>query len=749
MYRFNSLQFLRMWLLFFVLTFVSVQLHAQKVAYGKLSSDLRQWVITHPQESHPAAFPPQSAFTSSSGNPSAAPSVCAFVSLEGNADSLLAAYQGRILLQKGKLCVADIPLKHIASLSNHPQIHRIEARAGKTATLDTTAICLGIDAVYQANNLPQAYTGAGVVMGIQDIGFDLTHPTFYDKNIDRYRIARLWDQLSADTINSQLYVGGEVVGKRNLLAYQHSRDGKDETHGTHTAGIAAGAGWGSAYRGIAYDSDLCLVANAVNSNIHLVDSVNRYKYTYATDALGFDYIFRYAASVNKPCVISFSEGSPEDVRGDDMLYHAMLDSLVGPGRILVASAGNQGKENHYLYKPKGMSQSGAFVLGSGSYSYQTILTDQPTTLTFKVYQDDITSYPINLFEVEQQADSTLRDTFTIANTRYILSVVAYVPVHNPRLHAFDVLLQSDKIGVTQLLAMVVDGAEADVELFQLAGQLYHHDKDPSLVGAANSHSIFSPGSAHRVICVGANTYRTGFVNYKGQYQSYPNGSGGYVAPYSSVGPTINGRIKPDVVAPGTNIISAYSSFYLENHPNASDIRSDVQHFPFKDRVYAWNANTGTSMSAPIVGGIIALWLQANPHLSPEDVMEILSTTSKHPDTTLTYPNNYYGFGEIDAYKGLLHILHLTDIAEIPLSRHNTVFPDKVQAGKVYLTFPAHISTPYSVRVYNLQGKLQQQCSLTPVKGKVCLNLSQLPSDVYVVVLTTTHETMQSSFLVRI
>ena len=83
-----------------------------------------------------------------------------------------------------------------------------------------------------------------------------------------------------------------------------------------------------------------------------------YKYTYATDALGFKYIFDYAEQTNQPCVISFSEGSQQDFYGYDVLYYEMLGELVGPGRILVASAGNEGRKLSYLRKERGREKAG-------------------------------------------------------------------------------------------------------------------------------------------------------------------------------------------------------------------------------------------------------------------------------------------------------------------------------------------------------------------------------------------------------
>ena len=101
---------------------------------------------------------------------------------------------------------------------------------------------------------------------------------------------------------------------------------------------------------MAFESDICLVSNAVESDKEFIDSVNYYKYTSATDALGFKYILDYAEREGKPCVVSYSEGAHEDFYGDDQLMYEVLDSLSGPGRIIVASAGNEGHFNSFFQK---------------------------------------------------------------------------------------------------------------------------------------------------------------------------------------------------------------------------------------------------------------------------------------------------------------------------------------------------------------------------------------------------------------
>ena len=78
---------------------------------------------------------------------------------------------------------------------------------------------------------------------------------------------------------------------------------------------------------------------------------------------------------------------------------------------------------------------------------------------------------------------------------------------------------------------------------------------------------------------------------------------------------MSGLTKPEVIAPGVNIISSYSSFFLESVEDDWNLGYDIARFRFRGREYSWNAQSGTSMSSPLVGGIIALWLQACPRLT--------------------------------------------------------------------------------------------------------------------------------------
>ena len=671
------------------------------------------------------------------GTSKRADEVCAFLRLNSQQPSaLLAPYGCRVLASAGNVHVVSIPWSQLARLSFNPAVERMEARALGQTLLDSMSLHINALPAYQAQSLPQAFTGRDVVVGVMDIGFDLTHPTFYHRNLAAhsmselpdtayYRIRRLWDMLSPDTVGSQLYVGRDYSTTASLLALGHSYDGFDMTHGTHTSGIAAGSGYNSVFRGIAPESDLCLVANAVSDNAALIDSALLDRYTFATDALGFKYIFDYAQSVNKPCVISFSEGSPQDFHGYDQLYYQMLDSLVGPGRILVAAAGNQGHVKSWFCKPPQVSRMGTFLYTIGSLLMCTLKSAAPFQIRVVSYGSTPDTLYIPTQAVIDQPDSVLKLSVGAIDS---LVIQAYPSCYQAHETCYDLSFYGKNPGRDVRLSVELLDGDADVEFWRVNGSLTSSSRNPELSAGETTHNVHSPSSAPRVISVGATTYRDGLFNYKGNWKYYWTGERGSRVPFSSVGPTMDGRIKPDVMAPGNNVVSAYSSYYLEHHPEASDIDWDVAHFDVGGRTYVWNSNSGTSMSCPAVAGAIALWLQAKPDLTPEEALQVIAHTSRRlspaTDTTKT---NEYGYGEIDTYRGLLYLLGIDGIEQI--SKSHT--PLKVWYSDHRL-FIGSSPSAATLRLYSLSGRQLWTTVVPACDQQQSFLLPNLASGIYAV-----------------
>lgn len=709
---------------------------AQRPVYAKISPWLRH--ATRQQASSPHKM---------RGNKTTRPTVCAFIRLTEENTELLSQYGCKPLAQFGNLYIADIPLHQLSALSNHPQVKRIEAQPSGTLTLDTALTVVQIPEIqHSSTQLPQAYTGKGVIMGVQDVGFDLTHPTFRDTTLQECRIQRFWDQISTDTLTSQLYVGADYTTPEAIAQYAHSRDAQIIQHGCHTAGIAAGSGYNTPYRGVAYESDLCLVSNAVVNDTVLIRKQDLYKYTSATDVLGFKYIFDYAEEQDKPCVISFSEGDREDIDGECRLLYEALDSLVGPGRILVASAGNDGNHNTYFRKEKGEASKGSFLLRWGKNDYFRIRTRDNLDMQFVVYDYSGTNdtLRLNTADILAQKDSLWTDTLKMCGVTFTFDICAYHSTLDSMLVYDYYVTSSELFGYDHPISFELIGNEAEAEFLLDKGDLITRSLNPALNAGDNTHSILSPGCAPRVICCGATAYRSSFTNAMDRRVVNDWGSNGERGRYSSIGPTLDGRTKPDVVAPGTNVLSAMSSYYLEAHP--TDTSYTVAYSEYNGRRYPWASETGTSMSTPVVAGIIACWLQAQPDLSPEDILDIFSQTCTQREG-YTYPNNEYGYGEIDAYKGLLKILNLSVIPSISQQQPQRA-RFQLQGNQLTILFQQPTAVAVHLTLYNLQGQPLQQHTITMGSTSHTITLP-FPQGVYAVQLTSSDPTLQGSTLIRL
>jgi hypothetical protein len=126
--------------------------------------------------------------------------------------------------------------------------------------------------------------------------------------------------------------------------------------------------------------------------------------------------------------------------------------------------------------------------------------------------------------------------------------------------------------------------------------------------------ITAPGNAPWVLTVGASSHNGTVAR-----------TDDTVAPFSSRGPTyIDRAVKPDIVAPGVGIEAATDSSTLlfATYPEARRWGT------IKTPMEPYLSLTGTSMSAPVVAGTVALMLQANPALTPNLAKAILQYTAE-------------------------------------------------------------------------------------------------------------------------
>lgn len=710
--------------------------------YGKMSSLVRHIAASSHSQKAEDGMMKYSRYPSGS--------LCAFVRINGNGESVLEESGCRMLARYGDIYIADIPLGSLSSLSSSPRVARIEASRGNSVCLDTTSIIVDALKAYSGTQLPQAYTGSGVVLGIMDVGFDVTHPGFYNGALSHTRISRFWDQLSPDSLGSSLYVGADYRSEPEILAYGRSHDGLIETHGTHTLGIATGTGYDTKYRGIAPDADVCAVSNAVDTDVPLIPENQLYKYTTATDALGFKYIFDYAEETGKPCVISFSEGSHESLDGEQQLYYETLSRMTGPGRIIVASAGNDGHYNNYLHKAMGEERNGFFIVSTNGRS-GSVTAKSRSAFDVSVdayFPDGKKSKTISSVAVVSSADSLYADSVESGGQKVVFRIQAYRSAASADDTAYDLILSSSPS--LPSLSLSFSGKDADVEVFSNGLVFLSDSRDTSLSGGEARSCIGCPGAAPSVICVGATAYRQSYTGIDGVYHEYSWGRDGEVGRFSSVGPTRYGLIKPDVVAPGTYVCSSMSSFYPEGSPDGEYIPSITSWSQFGNRRYPWGVLSGTSQSTPVVAGAIALWLEANPLLSPSDILDVFSKTcSRRNFQQSTGKDNSAGYGEIDVYGGLLHVLGFDGIAAVSM-KNPSAMRMQISSGNVAFLLSPDTPSPSDalLNIYALSGELVKSSPLSFSDREARFPLGSLPPGVYAFQISSAVSGVNGSFLVR-
>ena len=156
----------------------------------------------------------------------------------------------------------------------------------------------------------------------------------------------------------------------------------------------------------------------------------------------------------------------------------------------------------------------------------------------------------------------------------------------------------DMDGNTAIITIAGDLAVAKgIFVVNSAGNEGFHSTRNTLIAPADGDSVFSIGAVN---------------------------SSGIRSSFSSVGPTVDGRIKPDVMAMGSGVY--YASLSGNNY---------------------WSGS-GTSFSCPLVSGVAALLLSANPSIAPMELREIFRTTSSNSAN----PNREYGWGIVNALEAL-------------------------------------------------------------------------------------------------
>lgn len=197
-------------------------------------------------------------------------------------------------------------------------------------------------------------------------------------------------------------------------------------------------------------------------------------------------------------------------------------------------------------------------------------------------------------------------------------------------------------------------AEAPVELVAWTSQYAFFDQygfSWAEAGTA-SGSISDLATTDSVISVGSYNSRQYVPLRNNTYYYRSNSRPMELSYYSSFGPDENGISRPDVCAPGSVMIAS-ANRYDTGAPNIAYWQPSAY---FNGVEYPYCPDLGTSMSAPVVTGAIAMWMQANPNLSSAGVRDILVHTSYKDSQVQSGNSQRWGNGKLDASAGIHYMV---------------------------------------------------------------------------------------------
>lgn len=537
----------------------------------------------------------------------------------------------RVRAQAGDVFTAFVPVSAIDAVAALSSVRGIQGSAPVELENDNGTTSTGVTALRGPGPAFVGANGAGVLVGDVDSGVDYNHPDFLD-NGGQTRFVSIWDQ----TVNG-VFPAGYAYGTEWLPAALNANTATQTDvsgHGTHVLGSAAGDGSGTGgafaahtFAGMAPMADLLMVKT-------------NFQTTGVFD--GVAYAFGRATALGKNAVVNLSLGSHFGPKDGTSPFESGLSALCGPGRIIVKSAGNERSQSRHAE---------VFAAGAGTNVTMTVTgSANGRILAFDGYYEASEEMNVRITTPNGTVlgpitlggmTAAFPGTSTGNGNVYLENGVALTATGDKQVYIEIAGTATGNMNGTwtfTFIPVITGAANGEVDLWRFfnstgaAGNF--------VIGNLNEELISEPGNAVELITTAAWTSRQTWVCCNGTVSQFSGTPAvGNIAPFSSNGPTRDGRQKPEIAAPGLAIISTRSFDVAGTCPasGASTLIGDgLNH----------TANSGTSMAAPHTTGACAVLMQKRGALTPAQIKSYLASHAIVDGFTGAVWNNSFGNGKL-------------------------------------------------------------------------------------------------------
>lgn len=610
--------------------------------------------------------------------------------------------------------------------------------------------------------LPHAYDGSGVILGIIDSGIDFQHAAFKDKDGN----TRIKGVYCYNGTNTTTWTGSGTLP---------TTDDNTGDHGTHTSSIAGGSSVivsgsnvtvtdnhaNATYGGMAPGADLYLAGTRDLQDTRIAAAMQQ--------------MYNYAASQNKPLVVSNSWGThwgPHDGTGDvaDLVHRYFGDSH--PNNICLFAAGNEAGNfdpnegggfhvsgNASSNSPLGtIIRFGPFSDANNGMVYQGILANawcrsaNVASMGCRLLVLNVNTGAVeatfNVNPTENGAPVNGLGSYYTDGTVYAFK--DYTPSGNKTQIVLYANGQIQSVDYRQTNGVYNSNYTLAVEFYPTNGSAVIDVWAPrdsyvfynNLNGLTTNGHTWTNGSDDMtasdestipdVISVGAYAARTSFTNSQGQTQNYSGvltlNDAVYFSSYATPQECPTGEMLPTITAPGARVISAVNHNHTASVDNYSYYGSNyISELVVNSSTSPYAVMDGTSMASPAAAGIVALWMQAATEmgqtLTTTDVKNIMAETAIKDSWVTSGPNaTHFGNGKINALGGIEYILQEYGEPTITVSPSTVTFDgapggtyiETVTVGGVMLTndIIAELNDPNGVYSINRSVNLGSGGTLT-------------------------------------
>lgn len=558
----------------------------------------------------------------------------------------------KIPYTRGNLALCFAPYSVLDALFELPSLGEISSGATCSVTMDEARLFCGVDDIHNAQSglSLTPFDGSGVIVGFSDIGFDPSHISFKD------RVSRF------SAVND--YAGEIVRMDDPALMLEFDTDNSSQTHACMVGNVLAGSRDASVYYGTAPGASLVAATSGLTSVGVLA---------------GVEEIIDYAASVDRTAIVSISIASYTGPHDGTDLVTEYLNRCAEDATILV-TAGNEGNT--------GGCRSFSFT-DPDAYVINTISGKNSRDVRGETdFWGEISQIPEMVIQVWEYPGWTLfynkvleqGEDFFITPGEDPEGLGKYfkdeggIAVSNGWNAAngkfnIDIQYQLTPLGGSKYYAinMGLRGTPGD------SFWAYTDQVNSTFMEGQSERSVNNWACGKNTLCVGAHTARSTFEQPNGNSYviSYPYNQ---PAPFSGYATSLDdGRSLPDFVAPGVGMMTAVSRHYTGKIGFSKEDEDG--------KVHNFKTDDGTSFSTPYAAGVLALWQQANPYLSVEELRDIARRSATQTVASRAVDPRS-GAGVINPARGLELALTATNLHDVMIDERDLLTITVDGSGKL-------------------------------------------------------------------